>query len=66
MPLFTWPDIVRMYHYLKKRSVARKVTKARLNQVPPRFDVLTQNRLLRISKSIDNSTTESDLLLIAE
>jgi hypothetical protein len=50
-----WPDIIRMYHYLKKKSLAQKVTKARLDQVAPRFDVLIQNRLLRILKSIDNS-----------
>ncbi|KAH9996495.1 cora-like Mg2+ transporter protein-domain-containing protein [Russula vinacea] len=28
-PTFMWPDILRMYHQVKKRSLAQKITKAR-------------------------------------
>jgi hypothetical protein len=29
MPAFMWPDILRMYHHTKKRSLDRNVLKAR-------------------------------------
>jgi len=27
MPAFMWPDIIRIYHYIKKRSLDRNVSK---------------------------------------
>jgi hypothetical protein len=32
-PAFMWPDIIRMYHYVKKRSLARKIGKVRPNEL---------------------------------
>ena len=46
-----WPDIVRIYHCVKKRSLARNVTKARPNQIALWSGALTRNRLLRVSKA---------------
>jgi hypothetical protein len=41
-PSFMWPDIVRVYHHFRKRSLERNVTKVRRNQVALRPDVLAQ------------------------
>lgn len=32
-PAFMWPDIVRMYHYVKKRTLARKIREASPNEL---------------------------------
>lgn len=31
VPTFLWSDIVRLYHYINKKMLARKVTKAGLD-----------------------------------
>lgn len=49
-PTFMWPDIVGMYHYVKKRTLVRRATKACLNELAFESDALTQDRLHRGSR----------------
>jgi hypothetical protein len=32
-PTFMWPDMVRGYHHIKKRALARRIAKARPNEL---------------------------------
>jgi hypothetical protein len=63
-PTFMWPDITRGYHRIKKRALARRITKARTNELSMWSDVLTRNNLsLRGSKASETAIFVADLRL---
>ena len=59
-----WPDITRGYHRIKKRALARRITKARLDELSILSDELTRNNCsLRGSKASETAIFVANLRL---
>lgn len=63
-PMFMWSDMVHAYHRIKKIALARRIAKARPNELSIRSDVLTRNNHpLRRSKSSETAIFVASLQL---
>lgn len=54
-PAFMWPDIVRVYHYFKKRSLARKIGKVCTpKRAIPRFGLMRWLAIAHVHVEVQN------------